>query len=54
MRRRGRPIVAGFAGFFFGLALSLLLLVVGVLALDSIVLVILPIAFIVVGVLWAF
>ena len=54
MRTHGRPVLAGFAGFFFGLSLSLLLLVSGAVKLDSIVLVILPILFLILGVVWAF
>lgn len=54
MHARGRPVLAGFAGFLFGLSMSLALLVFGVVKLDSKVLVVLPIAWIVVGVAWAF
>jgi hypothetical protein len=53
MKRRGRPVVGAFAGFFFGLFLSLVLLTNGVMALDSIVLAILPILFLVLGIVWA-
>jgi len=50
MRRRGRPILGAFAGFFFFLSLSLLALVFGIVDLGSIVLGILPIVGIFVGI----
>jgi hypothetical protein len=40
------------SGFFFGLFLSVALLTYGVVALDSIVLALMPIIFLVVGVVW--
>jgi hypothetical protein len=54
MHARGRPVLAGFAGLFFGLSLSLALLVFGVVALESKVLVAVPIVMIILGVAWAF
>ena len=52
MRAHGRPVLGGIAGFFFGLSLSLLLLVASALALNSVILVILPIVFLVLGIIW--
>ena len=49
MRARGRPVLGVVAGVVAGLALGLALLVFGVLALDSAVLVVLPIAGVVIG-----
>lgn len=48
MRRRGRPILGAFSGFFFGFFLALTLLFFGVIALDSPLLWILPLAFLVI------
>lgn len=50
MRRRGRPVLGGISGFFFGLFLGLDLLFYGLVALDSILLTILPIVGLVLGV----
>jgi multisubunit Na+/H+ antiporter MnhB subunit len=50
MRPRGRPVLGVVAGVVFGLALGLVLLVFGALALDSKLLVVLPVAGLVVGV----
>lgn len=44
MRRRGRPILGAFAGFFSGLFLATTLLLYGVVSLDSLVLIALPVA----------
>ena len=52
MKRRGHPVLGAFAGFFFGLFLGLTLLVFTVVRLDSILLVILPVAFLLLGILW--
>ncbi len=52
MRAKGRPILGGFAGFFFGLGLGMLLLTMSVLPLDSKLLIVLPILFLVLGVVW--
>jgi hypothetical protein len=52
MRSRGRPVLGAFSGFFFGLFLSVALLTYGVMALDSIVLGLLPIIFLVLGIVW--
>ena len=54
MHARGRPVLGAIAGFAFGGFLSLALVVFGVLGTDSIVLVILPFAFLVLGIVWAF
>ena len=50
MSRRGRPVLGAVAGFFFGVALGVAALVFGVLALDSVVLVVLPLVGILLGV----
>src|SRR4051812_27951737 len=52
MKTKGRPILAAFAGFFFGLSVSILLLVSGSVKLDSMILAILPILFLVLGLIW--
>lgn len=43
MKRRGRPVLGAFSGFFFGLFLSLTLLAFGVIPLDSILVILLPV-----------
>ncbi len=53
MRAHGRPVLAAFAGFFLGLGIGLLLLTLSVVPLDSKVLVVLPILFLVLGIVWA-
>ena len=45
-------VFGGFAGLFFGLFLAISLLVFGALPLDSIILLILPLAFLVIGLVW--
>ena len=50
--RRGHPVRGAISGLFFGISLGLTLLVFGVVALDSIVLVVLPIVFLILGVVW--
>jgi hypothetical protein len=47
--RRSRPLLGTVSGFLFGLSLAVLLLVGGVVALDSILLVVLPVAMAFVG-----
>ena len=54
MRAKGRPILGAFAGFFLGIGLSLILLTAGVVALNSIVLTLLPVVLLVLGIVWAF
>ncbi|HEV7887696.1 MAG TPA: hypothetical protein VGO92_09065 [Acidimicrobiales bacterium] len=54
MSARGRPVLAAIAGFFFFLFLGLELAVFGVLAVSSVLLAVLPVAGLVLGVLWAF
>jgi hypothetical protein len=49
MSARGRPVLGVLAGLVAGVALGVALLVFGVLALDSSVLVVLPIAGVVLG-----
>lgn len=44
MKRRGRPVLGAFSGFFAGLFIGLSLLFNGVIPLDSILLVVLPVA----------
>lgn len=53
MKARGRPILGGFAGLLFGLFLAVELLALGTLALDSMLLALLPVLFLIVGVVWA-
>ena len=50
MRRRGRPVLGAISGFFLGLLLGIDLLIFGVVALDSVLLLVLPIAGLVVGI----
>jgi hypothetical protein len=45
-------VFGAFAGLFFGLFLGVVLLVFGALPLDSIILLILPLAFVVIGAIW--
>ena len=52
MKQRGHPILGGFAGFFFGLFLALTLVISAVIELGSIVVTILPVAFLVLGIAW--
>lgn len=47
---RGRPITGAISGLLFGVFLDLFLLVLGALALDSMLLVVLPLLFLVAGV----
>jgi hypothetical protein len=46
---KGRPVLGAICGFFFGFFLAAFLLTVGVLATDSILHIVLPIVFLVVG-----
>ncbi len=50
---KGRPLRGALSGFFFGLFLSLLLLTIGAVALDSILLIVFPIAFLLLGIVLA-
>ena len=50
--RRGHPIVGGISGLIFGLAISLALLVFTVVTLSNVVLVVIPIALFVLGIVW--
>jgi hypothetical protein len=54
MRARGRPVLGVFMGFFFGTFLAFELLVLGTLSLDSVLLLVIPIAGLVFGIVWAF
>ena len=51
-QRKGRSVLGAFAGFFFGLFLGLTLLTSGVLPLESIVLLALPVLGLIVGIIW--
>ena len=51
MRARGRPILGGIAGFFFGLFLAADLVLFGAIKFKDVTVVILPVAGIVVGIL---
>jgi hypothetical protein len=50
---KGRPVLGAFGGLLLGISLALLSLTTGVAALDSPLLVILPVAFLLFGILWA-
>ena len=52
MKRRGHPALGGIAGLVFGLGLAITLLVFGVVRLDSILLVVLPVLLLVLGIVW--
>lgn len=54
MRDRGRPVLGGISGFFFGLFLGITLLSFGILPLNSIFLTLLPIIGLVLGLVLAF
>ena len=54
MRARGRPALGGFAGFFLGIGIGLILLTAGVVSLDSALITLLPIVLLVLGVVLAF
>ena len=54
MRPRGRPVLGGFAGFFFGLSIAMLLVLFGVAALDTSLLIWLPLLLAALGVAWGF
>jgi hypothetical protein len=53
MHRHGHPILGALSGFLFGLSPSLALVVFGVLDLGSPVVGILPIALLLLGIVWA-
>ena len=46
----GRPIIGAIAGFLFGIALAVDLLLLGTIPLDSALVVLLPVIFLVVGI----
>ncbi len=54
MNKRGRPVVGGISGFFFGLFLGVTLLSFGILPLNSPVLTFLPIIGLALGLVLAF
>lgn len=53
MKRKGRPILGAIAGFLFGFFLAGDLVFFGVIALDSVLLTILPVLFLALGILFA-
>ena len=54
MKARGRPVLGGFAGFFFFLFLAIDLLAFGVIPVNSPLITLLPVLGIVLGIVWAF
>ena len=54
MSARGRPVLGAFGGLLFGLALALLLLTTSAIPLNSILVVVLPVLFLVLGIVLAF
>lgn len=50
--RRGRPVLGAFAGFFSGLFLAIVLLGAGVVPLNSLLVTLLPVAMLVLGIVW--
>lgn len=54
MSNRGRPVLGGISGFFFGLFLGITLLSLGILPLDSPLLTLLPIIGLALGLVLAF
>jgi len=50
MRKRGRPVLGAISGFFLGLLLAIDLLLFSVIALDSIVVLLLPLLGLVAGI----
>ena len=52
MRAKGHPVMGAIAGFFFGLSLSVFLLAASAFALNSVLVVVFPILFLVLGLLW--
>lgn len=47
--QRGRPVIGAIAGLLFGIALSVDLLLMGTIALDSPLVVLLPVIFLLLG-----
>jgi succinate-acetate transporter protein len=54
MKARGRPVLGGFAGFFFFLFLAIDLLAFGVIPSNSPLLTVLPVLGILLGIAWAY
>ena len=54
MKARGRPVLGGFAGFFFFLFVAVDLLAFGVIPSNSALLTVLPILGIALGIAWAY
>lgn len=52
MTRKGHPVRGAIAGLFFGIFTGLSALVFGVVALDSVLLVVLPVLFLILGIIW--
>ncbi len=51
---RGRPVAGAILGFIFGIFLALSLLQMSVFALDSVMVVLLPIIMLIVGGVWGY
>jgi hypothetical protein len=47
-------VLGAFAGLFFGLSIAVLLVLFGVTALDTSLLIVLPLVFLVLGLVWGF
>jgi hypothetical protein len=54
MKPRGSPVLGAFAGLFFGLSIAVLLVLFGLVALDTSLVLVLPLLFLVLGVAWGF
>jgi hypothetical protein len=54
MKARGRPVLGGFAGFFFFLFLAVDLVAFGVIPLNSPLITVLPVLGIALGIAWAY
>jgi hypothetical protein len=54
MKTRGRPVLGGFAGFFFFLFVAIDLLAFGVIPSNSPLLTVLPVLGIALGIAWAY
>src|SRR3954471_21452530 len=52
MRAKGHPVLGAIAGFFFGVSLSVFLLAASAFALNSVMVVVFPILFLVLGLVW--
>jgi hypothetical protein len=52
MNRKGHPVRGAIAGLFFGIFAGLCALTFGVVALDSVLLIVLPVLFLLLGAVW--